>query len=128
VQVTTENLTTGETTVDFGPPEQLPAQDFVDQLIFIRRARPSTNLQAVRTCRINGPDVDDDGEVDGTGDEEADNPDRGVDPGSYTDEERLKNSSRKASSDGSGEGYGTIDIEVCQNGSAQTVRVLGTIV
>jgi len=128
VQQTQENLTTGETLVEFGPPEQLPAQDFVDQLMFIRRVRPQTNLQAVRTCRVDGPDIDDDGEVPDTGEEEADNPDRGVDPESYNDEERLKNSARKAATDGSGEGYGTIDIEVCQNGSAQTVRVLGTIV
>lgn len=128
VQVVQENLTTGETTVEFGPPEQLPAQDFVDQLMFIRRARPSTNLQAVRTCRVHGPDIDDNGEVEGTGEEEADNENAGVDPQAYTDEERLKSSANKASEDGDGEGQGTVDLEACRNGSPVTVRVLGVIV
>ncbi len=126
VQVVAENLTTGETTVEFGPPEQLPAQDFVDQLMFIRRARPATNLQAVRTCRINGPDIGDAGEVEGTGEEEEDNEAAGVDPASYTDEERLKNNARSAAESGDGQGTnGTVDLEVCLNGDPATVRVLG---
>lgn len=125
VQVTIENLTTGETTVEFGPPEQLPAQDFVDQLLFIRRARPSVNLQAVRTCRINGPDIGDAGEVEDTGEDEEDNDNAGIDPETYTDEEQLKNNARSAAGAGDGQGFGTVDLEVCINGSPAVVRVLG---
>lgn len=129
VQVVVENLTTGETTIEFGPPEQLPAQDFVDQLLFIRRARPSTNLQAVRTCRINGPDIGDEGEIDETGEEEEDNEDAGVDPEAYTDEEHLKNNARSAAESGDGEGTsGTVDLEVCLAGEPRTVRVLGQVI
>jgi hypothetical protein len=80
VQAVSEDISSGATTIDFGPPERLPAQDFVDQLMFVRRKREPTNLQSTMTCRRKGPDIDDDGEVPDTGDDEVDNPDAGVDP------------------------------------------------
>lgn len=80
VQSVTEDIDSGATTIDFGPPERLPAEDFVAQLLFVRRKRPTTNLQSTMTCRRKGPDINDDGPVPGTGDDEDDNPDAGVDP------------------------------------------------
>lgn len=80
VQSVTEDIDSGATTIDFGPPERLPAEDFVAQLLFVRRKRPSTNLQSTMTCRRKGPDINDDGNVPDTGGDEDDNPDAGVDP------------------------------------------------
>lgn len=86
VQQVTEELLTGRTTIDFGPPERLNAEDFVDLMMFVRRKRESTNLQATMTCRRKGPDIDDDGEIPDTGVEDPpgepgeDNPEAGLDP------------------------------------------------
>lgn len=80
VQSVSEDIASGATTIDFGPPERLPAQDFVDQLLFVRRKRPSTNLQSTMTCRRKGPNINDDGNVPDTGGDEEDNPDAGLDP------------------------------------------------
>lgn len=80
VQTVTEDIQAGTRTVEFGPPERIPAQDFVDQLLFARRARLDTNLWSTMTCVRLGPDIDDDGEVPDTGDNEEDNPNKGLDP------------------------------------------------
>lgn len=80
VQSVVEDILSGTTEIEFGPPERLPAQDFVDQLMWVRRKRTPTNLQSTMTCRRKGPDIDDDGEVPDTGDDEEDNPDAGLDP------------------------------------------------
>lgn len=80
VQQVTEELLTGRTTIEFGPPEHLLAEQFIDQVMFARRKRPTTNLQSTMTCRRKGPDINDDGDVPDTGGDEDDNPDAGVDP------------------------------------------------
>ncbi len=86
VQQVTEEILTGQTTIDFGPPERLSAEDFVDLMMFVRRKRESTNLQATMTCRRKGPDINDDGEIPDTGVEDPpgepgeDNPEAGLSP------------------------------------------------
>lgn len=64
VQSISEDLFTGVTTIETGPPDHLSPQDFVNQLLFNRKKAASTNFRAVQ----NGDD----------------NPDAGVDPASYT--------------------------------------------
>jgi hypothetical protein len=130
VQQVEEDIISGETTVEFGLPERLPAQDFVDQLMFVRRVRPSINLQAVRTCRLFGPDVDDEGEVDGSGEDEVENPNAGKDPAGLTAIERFRRNFRsavKAGGDENDPSHGTVDLKICKDGAPATVRVLGTL-
>lgn len=119
-----EELDDGRTTIEFGTPEVLPAQDFVDQMLFARRAKASTTLQAVRTCRIEGPDVGDDGAVPGTGGTEKDNPDAGVSPKGKEDEDRFTNSARHDID----QQEGTFELTVCEDGEEKTVRVLGRVI
>lgn len=105
VQTVTEDISAGTTTIEFGPPERLPAQDFVDQLMFARRVRLDTNLWSTRTCTRGGPDIDDNGPVDGTGGDEGDNPDKGKDP---------KDSS-----------IPSVAVQVCEGGIQKTLVIKG---
>jgi hypothetical protein len=126
VQLAAENILTGETIVEYGIPEQLSAQDFVDQLMFVRRVRLVTNLQGVRTCKIRGPDMDDDGEVAGTGEDETDNPFAGRTPRDYDASERIKRITEGQLRAGAGDGSdGTQDVSVCdqESGLSGIVRI-----
>lgn len=105
VQTVSEDILAGITTIEFGPPERLPAQDFVDQLTFARRVRTDTNLWSTMTCTRGGPDIDDNGPVDGTGGDEGDNPDKGKDP---------KDSS-----------IPSVAVQVCEGGIQKTLVIKG---
>lgn len=105
IQTVTEDILAGITTAEFGPPERLPAQDFVDQLMFARRVRTDTGLWTTMTCVRKGPDIDDDGEVPGTGTEEGNNPDKGKDP---------KDASTPS-----------VSVEVCEGGIQKTLVIKG---
>lgn len=123
VQSVTEYLDTGRTEIRVGAPERFGAEDFIDQLMFARRPRFFSNIQAVMTCRKNGPDIDDDGEVPDTGDEEDDNEDAGISPEAYTDEQRLPSSVGNAVGNGFGQ---TVTLTQCEGGAEVDYTVMGT--
>lgn len=105
VDVVTEDISTGATTVAFGPAEQLSSQDFIDQLMFARRMRANTGLWGTQTCIRFGPDIDDDGEVPGTGGEQEDNPDKGRNPDDASTP--------------------SVSVQVCEGGQQKTLVIKG---
>lgn len=122
VQGTTEELATGLTTIEVGPPQRLGARDFVDQLMFNRRPRLPTNYFATRNCRKDGPDIDDNGEVDDTGGDEDDNDLGGLAPAAYTDEQRLNSSADSLAQNQTGS---TVTLTQCEDGVEVDYRVVG---
>ena len=73
--------------------------------MFARRVRTDTNLWSTMTCTRGGPDIDDNGPVDGTGGDEGDNPDKGKDP---------KDSSTPS-----------VAVQVCEGGIQKTLVIKG---
>lgn len=105
IQTVTEDIAAGTSQIDFGPPDRIPARDFIDQTMFARRKRATTGLWGTMTCIRGGPDIDDEGEVEGTGEEEDNNPDKGRDP-------------KDASSP-------SVSVQVCEGGEQKTLVIKG---
>jgi hypothetical protein len=104
IQIVTQELERGITTIDFGPPDHLSPQDFVNQLLFNRKvARPpeSTNFATTK------PPKKDDGTTTNTN--------AGKDPKSYTDSQ---------TSTGTSTTYATRPITVCEDGAETVISVL----
>jgi hypothetical protein len=102
VQIVTEDLGTGVTSVEFGPPEHLGVQDFVNQLMFNRKVgRPPepTNFNAVKDSDPDNP-----------------NPAAGKDPKNYTAEKTGESSAQ---------GLHTIPVVFCDpaTGAERTIAV-----
>ncbi len=106
IQIVTEDLFFGRTSIEYGPPEHLSPQDFVNQILFNRKvARPPepTNFATVKP-----PNIDD-----GHGGTTA-NPNAGLDPKSYTGSQ---------TSTGSSTSMHTVTLIACEGGSERTVVV-----
>lgn len=125
IQVVIEDLTSGITRAEFGPSPRLPARDFVDQLLFARRQRVTTNFQAVRNCRRKGPDIGDAGNVPDTGGQEEDNPAAGEDVTRYNDYENLVRALPELQAALQATTQGTVDLIACEGGVEVTYRLLG---
>jgi hypothetical protein len=105
IQIVTQELQRGVTTIEFGPPDHLSPQDFVNQLIFNRKvARPPdpTNLATTK------PPKKDDGTTT--------NINAGKDPKSY---------SNSQTSTGTSEAMARLSLSYCADGVEHTVTVFG---
>ena len=126
VQAVTEDLFTGETTADLGPPEHLAPQDFIEQQQVARRRPKPSKFPNVQMCSIPDPEADPGDPEDGTPPEATiPNPDAGVDPDAKDAEDKAKNLPRTSEFRSE---QGSVDITFCQDGEDVCARVVGTII
>lgn len=116
VQNTTEDLLTGETTVEVGPPEHLSPQDFIALQELVRKRARATEFPRTRTCRKQDPEeeVPEDPESE---DALTDNDEGGLDPSMLRLEESIHSAANIA--------LHTLSIKYCDAGEEQTAQVYG---
>lgn len=128
IQIVTENLLTGETTAEVGPPEHLSPQDFIEQQQIARRRASPTLFPSVQSCEVPDPAPGADHGDPETGVPPVDripNPHAGVDPKALAAERAAQNLPKTESFVDS---QGSITIRGCVDGEEFCAKVTGVSV
>lgn len=124
VQTVTEDLFSGETVAQLGPPEHLAPQDFVQQQQIARLRPAPTPFPNVQSCAVADPDGSQGDAENGIAPDTIPNPDAGIDPRALQAERDAKNLPR-TSGFNEARGLFTKSIPVCEDGELTDVRTYG---